>query len=339
MPPAKRVFFPLDRQLVIHDKHWSEGVARQAVKLSGKMPYADAAETLQETGQIRISPTSVWRLTRTWGAVLKAKEAQAARREPTESLPERLSASLDGALVFLIGEGWKEFKVGTISAVEEELGLNPQTLEEEPQAHARHTSYVASLGGPETIGELLWQEALRRGWQQAFETEVVADTAAWIWNLAADYFYDSVQVVDWYHAVEHLSTAAQNAYPDPGPMRQRWLKEHKTILFQGEAEQVGQHLLHLAEIAPAAAQETLQTEAAYFEKHKHRMQYLEWRNDGWLIGSGTVESAAKQYKHRFTAAGMRWKRDGLLCLIPIRSAVLSGTFASRWRSAYYAPRN
>ena len=69
------------------------------------------------------------------------------------------------------------------------------------------------------------------------------------------------------------------------------------------------------------------------------MQYLEWRNEGWLIGSGTVESAAKQYKHRFTAAGMRWKREGLECLIPIRSAVLSGTFSDRWRSAYYAPRN
>ncbi len=314
-------------------------MARQAVKLSGKMPYADAAETLQETGQIRISPTSVWRLTQTWGAVLKAQEKQETRREPSESPPERLSASLDGALVYILGEGWKEFKAGTISEVKEEMVLNPLTLEEEPQARARHTSYVAVLGGPETIGHLVWQEAVRRGWQQAFDTEVVADTAAWIWNLATDYFYDSVQIVDWYHAVEHLSKAAESAYPDTLSTRQRWFKEHKTILFQGEAEQVGQHVQQLADRAAAPAQETLQQEAAYFGKHKHRMQYLEWRNDGWLIGSGTVESAAKQYKHRFTGAGMRWKRGGLECLIPIRSAVLSDTFSARWRSAYYAPRN
>jgi len=339
VPTAKRVFFPLDRQLVIHDKHWSEGVARQAVKLSGKMPYADAAETLQETGQIRISPTSVWRLTQNWGAVLKGQETQAAHRPASAEQAERLSASLDGALVYVLGEGWKEFKVGTISEVEEEAVLNPITLDEEPQARAKQTSYVAALGGPETIGHRLWQEAVRRGWQQAFETEVVADTAAWIWNLATDYFYDSVQIVDWYHAVEHLSTAAEAVYPEAGPARQRWLNEHKTILFQGEAERVGQHLRQWADPVPPSAQETLQQEAAYFEKHKHRMQYLEWRNDGWLIGSGTVESAAKQYKHRFTGAGMRWKREGLDCLIPVRSAVLSGTFASRWRSAYYAPRN
>jgi hypothetical protein len=337
--PAKRVFFPLDKQLIIHDKHWSEGVARQAVKLSGKMVYADAAETLQETGQIRISPTSVWRLTQTWGVALQAQETQEVQPEPRERPAERLSASLDGAMVYIREEGWKEFKAGTISEVTEELVLNPQTLEEEPQARARHTSYVAALGGPETIGGLLWQEAVRRGWQQAFDTEVVADTAAWIWNLATDYFYDSVQIVDWYHAVEHLSTAAEHAYPDALPTRHRWLKEHKTTLFQGEAEQIGKDLQQLAATAPAADQETLQQEAAYFDKHKHRMQYLEWRNDGWLIGSGTVESAAKQYKHRFTAAGMRWKRDGLLCLIPVRSAVLSGTFSAHWRSAYYAPRN
>lgn len=324
---------------MIHDKHWSEGVARQAVKWSGKVSYADAAEILQETGQISISKSSVWRLTRTWGTVLQEQEAQAEHRPARQEQAERLSTSLDGAMVFLLGEGWKEFKVGTISAVEEEAVLNPDTLEEEPLARAKRTSYVATLGGPEAIGERLWQEALRRGWQTAFDTQVVADAAAWIWNLVADYFYDSLQVVDWFHAVEHLSTAAESAYPDALPTRQRWLKQHKTILFQGEAEQIGQQLHQLAETASPSTQETLQQEAAYFEKHKHRMQYLQWRNDGWLIGSGTVESAAKQYKHRFTAAGMRWKREGLERLIPIRSAVLSGTFSERWRSAYYAPRN
>jgi len=252
---------------------------------------------------------------------------------------ERLSASLDGAMAFILGEGWKEFKVGTISAVEEEMVFNRHTLEEEPQARTKRTSYVAALGGPEVIGEQLWQEAVRRGWETAFDREVVADAAAWIWNLATDYFYDSLQVVDWFHAVEHLSNAAESAYPEAQPTRHRWLNQHKTILFQGEAKQIGLQLQQLAETAAPAAKETLHQEAAYFEKHKHRMQYLEWRNEGWLIGSGTVESAAKQYKHRFTAAGMRWKREGLERLIPIRSAVLSGTFSDRWRSADYAPRN
>lgn len=229
--------------------------------------------------------------------------------------------------------------MGTISAVEEEAVLNPVTLQEGPQARAKQISYVAALGGPEVIGERLWQEAVRRGWQTAFDTLVVADAAAWIWNLAADYFDDSLQVVDWFHAVEHLSNAAESAYPDALPTCQRWLKQHKTILFQGEAEQIGQQLQQLAKTAAPAAQETLQQEEAYFEKHKHRMHYLERRNDGWLIGIDTVESAAKQNKHRFTAAGMRWKREGLERLIPIRSAVLSGTFSDHWRTAYYAPRN
>jgi hypothetical protein len=61
--PAGKGFFPLDEQLKLRDKHWSEGVARQAVKYSGKLPFAEAAEALQEIGQIDISVKSVWRLT------------------------------------------------------------------------------------------------------------------------------------------------------------------------------------------------------------------------------------------------------------------------------------
>jgi hypothetical protein len=66
-----RVFFPLDRQLRLNDKNWSEGVARHAVKYSAKMSYADATEALHELAQIEISENSVWRLTQEWGEALK----------------------------------------------------------------------------------------------------------------------------------------------------------------------------------------------------------------------------------------------------------------------------
>lgn len=57
--------------------------------------------------------------------------------------------------------------------------------------------------------------------------------------------------------------------------------------------------------------EGLQKEARYFEKQKRRMNYLEMRAEGWLMGSGTFESGAKQYKERFTVPGIRWKRPML----------------------------
>ena len=168
---------------------------------------------------------------------------------------------------------------------------------------------------------------------------MVADGAAWIWNLASDYFYDSTQLVDWFHACEHLANAAQQLYPQDDGLRKRWLHEYKTMLFQGHADRVVQHLQKKAETASPTAAEVLQQEAGYFETHKHRMYYLDFRNEGWLIGSGTVESAAKQYKHRFTGPGMRWSRTGLENLIPVRSLVLSHAFTHAWQSLYFAPTN
>lgn len=339
-PNVGKAFSPLDKQLVLRDLHWSEGVVRQVVRLSALIAYEEAAETLQEIGQIGISKASVWRLCQRWGTAFQAQTvAEEAVGQPSAAPVERMSVSLDGAMVYVLEEGWKELKVGTLSEVVSEPVLDPVTLEEEPLARARNTSYVAQLGSPEAIGKQVWQEALRRGWQQVPETEVVADGAAWIWNLAGDYFYDSTQVVDWYHATEHLANAGQQLYPQDEGVRKRWLHEHKTLLFQGHADRVVQHLHHKAETAPPAAAEVLRQEAGYFETHKHRMYYLDFRNDGWLIGSGTVESAAKQYKHRFAGPGMRWSRAGLENLIPVRSLVLSHAFTRAWQSLYFTPTN
>lgn len=340
VPNAGKAFSPLDKQLVIQDRHWSEGISRQVVRLSGRMAYEAVVETLQEVGQIHLSKSSAWRLSQGWGQRLKDQADPQKAAQPTNAaVVERMSASLDGAMVYVLTEGWKELKVGTISEVIAEPTLDPLTLEEEPLARACHTSYVAQLGGPEEIGKQIWQEAIRRGWQQAHETEVVADGAPWIWNLAGDYFYDSTQVVDWYHASEHLASAAQQLYPQEEGIRKRWLHEHKTMLFQGHADRVVQHLQKKADTASRTAKEALQQEAGYFETHKHRMYYLDFRNEGWLIGSGTVESAAKQYKHRFTGPGMRWSRTGLENLIPVCSLVLSHTFTHAWQSLYFAPTN
>ena len=76
MRNAGRAFFPLDKQLKLRDKHWSEGVAKQAVKYSDKLSYEDAAEALNELAQIEISIKSVWRLAQHWGTIFQAVEAR-----------------------------------------------------------------------------------------------------------------------------------------------------------------------------------------------------------------------------------------------------------------------
>jgi hypothetical protein len=310
--------------------------------------YWEVAEILQEVGQERISKSTAWRITQKWGQKIKEQEEQteiAANATPgrDELIPgeavgqERMGVSMDGAMVYVLGEGWKELKAGTVFQVEETAVLDKKTLEEEMVGRAQAVSYVAHLGGPQAFGKQLWAEAKGRGWLRAGDTQVVADGAAWIWNLAAEHFYDSLQVVDWYHATEHLSKAAEHLYGlTDTPIKRRWLNEHKEALFQGQAEWIANDLGTQTEKETC---EGLRQEAGYFENHKRRMNYLDMRTEGWLIGSGTVESGAKQYKARFTGPGMRWKRPCLERLIPIRSAVMTGNFRTVWQSVYNSPGN
>ena len=86
-------------------------------------------------------------------------------------------------------------------------------------------------------------------------------------------------------------------------------------------------------------QEDLLVEARYFENYKHRMKYLEMRGEGWVIGSGMVESGGKQFKGRFCGAGMRWSRTGAENLLPIRNIILSRCFPQRWEVIYNSPTN
>jgi hypothetical protein len=322
-----------------------------AVWLSGQATFGEASEILAEVGQIHVSTSTVWRQAQRWGEALKAREQQQA--DQVQHLPsreeitpgeakgtERMGVAMDGAMLYVLDEGWKEFKVGCLFEIDERPTFVKETLEWEVLGHAVHNTYVAHLGGPEVLGQKVWAEAHRRHWTQAWETEVLGDGATWIWNLADEHFYDSLRVVDWYHGTKHLARAAESLYgEDNSPVKLRWLNEHKQILFEGQALHLGQTLQALAAGQTGGVQDDLLEQATYFENNQHRMNYLELREDSWLIGSGMVESGAKQFKDRFTGPGMRWSRSGAERLLPIRAAVMSQTFHDAWRVIYKSPNN
>jgi hypothetical protein len=239
-------------------------------------------------------------------------------------------------MIHIRGEGWKELKVGDIFEVESQESVDRKSQERVEVGHAVRDSYAAHLGGPEGFGEVWWREARRRGWEQVRDSVVVADGAVWIWNLAATHFYDSKQVVDWYHASEHLASVGQVLYGEGTEEARRWFEKWKTPLYQGRAEEIAQMLQAEARTRPSVAH-TLQTEAGYFQTNHRRMRYMQMREDGWPIGSGMVESGCKQFKQRFAGPGMRWSRRGAENLLPIRTAVMSNRFDTLWRLARISP--
>ena len=292
--------------MALYQLHWSEGVAKQAVWLSGLLDFAQAAEVLEKVGQIPISTSTVWRQANQWGATLKTQEE--IQRAIATALPnreqivpgeaktqQRLGASLDGAMVPVRKEGWKEVKIGSVFETELRPTKDKDTGELVDLAHAANPTYVAHLGGPHAFAQALWAEARQRQWSGAVDTIIVADGAAWIWNIVEEHFYDSVQAIDWYHASEHLGQAASLVYGEGTPRAHIWRKEYEKVLFEGHAEQIAQCLEQLAKDQPNLA-EGLRREAGYFRQHQRRMNYLELREEGYPIGSGTVESGCKQFK-------------------------------------------
>jgi hypothetical protein len=142
-------------------------------------------------------------------------------------------------------------------------------------------------------------------------------------NVAADYYPDSEQIVDWFHACEHLAQASTALYPQEEEKSQGWYKEHQTNLFRGEIHVITGLLDH----------NELADQSRYFHTHKRRMRYQEFREEGYPIGSGTVESGIKRFKNRLTGSGMRWSRQGADRMMVVRGAVMADTFDRLWELA------
>ncbi len=345
----RRGFFPLDEQLHLWEQRWSERLAKQAVWLLGQVSGTAAETVLREIGGVAISDSSLWRRLVRWGGRIQAQEwlrSAQASQPPVRSEIQRgethtstdMGVALDGAMINVRQQGWKELKVGSVFEIEVRPESEPETGDVEDRAHAVHNSYVAHLGGPEKFGQLVWQEAQRRRWNQARDHQVLGDGAVWIWNVAGEHFGDSRQVVDWYHAKSHLYRAGHLAFGEGSAEAVRWAKGMEMPLYQGHAWKVAATVRELAAEFPSS-EKGLRTEAGYFEANKRRMQYLELREEGFLIGSGTVESGCKQFRARFVGPGMRWSRAGAERLIPVRAAILSGRFDEVWSAAYKSPLN
>ena len=335
----------MDEQLELKDKRYSAGVLKEMVWVSGAMgSFAHAEEVFERVGRIMISDSSIWRRKEVWGtrfSEVEEREREQATiparartfQEQALGSDKRIGISMDGTMVHIIDEGYKELKVGCSFDMDVFPTWNEKTEEWEDLAHATNNSYVAYLGGPERLGELLWAQAKDRGWEGAKDREAIGDGAPWIWNLVQDHFYDSCQVIDWYHALEHLSDIAKMLHGEGTAATARWYKSAKKALYQGHADKIAKVVDKEAPSFPEQVAEALHREAAYLRKHHKRMMYLEFREDGYVIGSGMVESGCKQFKSRFCGSGMRWSRPGLGHLLPIRAAVMSGSFDSRWQSA------
>jgi hypothetical protein len=302
------------------------------VWVSGLVPYEQASAVFERVGHRTIPASSIRTQTRLHGDRMKTYVEHQQARIGVErvTLPPpgcdhqtRQGVSMDGGMVHIRDEGWKEFKVGTVFDVETRLARDPHTHDLVERPHAADIAYTAVLGSVDEFAVALWALAWHLGVPIAADSSVTADGAEWIWRLVADLFPDSVQIVDWYHACQHLAEAARSLYPDDESSAQNWYRQRCTDLYKGEIHKITMRLDTAG----------LTQHAHYFHTHQRRMQYQSCLEQGYPIGSGTVESGVKQFKVRLTGAGMRWSRTGAEEMLVIRGAVMADKFDLLWDAA------
>lgn len=164
--------------------------------------------------------------------------------------------------------------------------------------------------------------------EQAAEVIVLADGARWIWNMVEDLLPHAVQILDFSHAKGYLWDAAKIIYGEGSAFVAPWVKERESLLLDDEVQQVITHLQTFLDLRPALA-----PILHYFEQNQLRMRYGTYRQKGYFIGSGAIESAGKQLAAgRIKGPGMRWNVTEVNALLKLRCVFLEQSWQSYWKT-------
>lgn len=306
-----RWLVPRDDELGIGSGNYSVGVVALAGEVSAGFAFEAGADFLARRFGLDLCYKQVQRVSERTGAVMCEREYALALGVisdevalVSEEQPKTLTISADGVMVHCDG-AWTEMKCA--SFLSEEYGR----------------STIATMEKSEKFGELLYLEAVRRGLLRAGKVVFVADGAVWIWNLVAHHFPGCIEIVDWYHAVEHLWGVANAWYGQGSKKARNWVKKNKARLMEDGVNRV---VSSIKQWKPKTEDhiKIKRENLHYFTTNAHRMLYATFKDSGCYIGSGSVESACKQYgQGRLKGAGMRWKKPGIEAIAHLRSAVLN----------------
>lgn len=323
---------PADASLgVAGNQRVSAGLADWLVRVGAEEPFRGGRELLRELTGVAVAAETVRQHAEAAGAMLEAAQRQAAATvqrtleaaAPVEAAPGLLVVEADGVMV-PYRDGWHEMKVGTVGG--------------QQGKHTGSLSYVAAREPAEAFGPRLVAEAARRGalevvgWSgplggaclaELREVVVLGDGAHWIWELAAQHFGTCTEIVDFYHAGEHLWAVAAALYGSGSAAAKDWAETRVDALRTQGVVPVLRALWAVRAEGPAAG--VLRRERGYFLRNRHRMAYPDFRARGLPVGSGAVESAARHViQQRLKRAGARWEEPGAQAIATLRAHLRSG---------------
>lgn len=215
------------------------------------------------------------------------------------------------------------FEAELVSSAQQTKRHKKKIAREQPALRAKNKQYSCNIIEADQFGKLVWATGCKINADFCPDLIFLGDGAAWIWNLVHKYYPQARQIVDWYHAEENLEKVAASAFTDLS-QRTLWLEEMTQSLWDGQVEEVILACDNLAIACPVA-----EKAVTYFTNNCERMRYDQYRAAGYMIGSGTIESACKQIvTQRLKLPGAQWNVDGAVETAKARTVWLSDQWLS-----------
>ena len=203
--------------------------------------------------------------------------------------------------------------------------------ENHPLRDPDSTTYLSSFVCAKDFGPLIRAQAVRRGMALASVVVVLGDGAAWIWEIARTCFDFAVQIVDFFHACQHLTALTEALFGPATPLAQEYQQRWRAYLEVDQVQALIQEATRWLD-HPAASVEEGRKQIGYFDTNQSRMLYGSYRDSGLFIGSGVIEAGCKTVVgQRLKQSGMLWSLSGADNVLSVRCAVMNGVFDGFWQ--------
>jgi hypothetical protein len=339
--------FPVDTELDLEKTTKSPGIRRMLAVVGQDGPFDQGRQQMEVLAGIEITAKEVERTAERIGEDIAERDHEEICRAMQLDLPMIVGESVPVMYVQMDGTGVPVVKTETAGRQgkiegqpahtrEAKLGcVFTQTNWDEEGYAIRDpdsTSYTGAIETAEEFGKRIYLQAWKRGWSRAAQKVVIGDGAEWIWNLANEHFSGAIQIVDLFHARQHLWDLARALHPNQEPEQKRWMMRHQPQLDNGEIEKLVRYLQSIDSDMPQLIAK-IRNEADYFEKNADRMRYPKFRRLHLFVGSGVIEAGCKAViGSRLKQSGMFWTVRGANAILALRCCYRNGHFEEYWES-------
>jgi len=337
--------FPCDVQLEVENQDLSPGVRRMLALVGSEAPFDHGRQQMKLLAGLTVTTKAVERTAEALGEDIRAREQEQIQQAMQLDLPLIVGEPIPILYVQMDGTGVPVTQTErTVSKVEDrpartrevKLGcvFTQTTYDQEGFAvrDPHSTTYTGAIETAEPFGQRLYAEAQNRGWNRARKKVIMGDGAEWIWNLADLHFPGALQIVDLFHARQHLWEMARLLHPGDDARQKQWILRHQPKLDEGKIEKLVGYLRSLQAPSPELT-ETLRKTADYFARNAARMRYPHFRRQHLFVGSGVIEAGCKTViGSRLKQSGMFWTVRGANAIIALRCCRLSARFEDYWEA-------